>query len=184
MSVVPISRVIMPGRIGRSWVATTTCFGLAALLALLTANRWDHSSACVRCGRRICRRCQCRVWNKEICEGCHHLFDRPETTDPKLRMARLAELRRRGLRVARWATLASVVVPGAGGFLARRPDLSLLGLFFFVWGAVLLLWRHGVVSDPLTVGGAAPLVFSLAGGLIVIGYATVIAAGLRIRRRS
>ena len=180
----PIARMIMPGQLGRSWVATSASFGLIAFLALLFGGRWDHSSTCVRCGRRICRRCQGKIWNKELCEGCHHLFERPETTDTKLRMARLAHLRRREVRVARWATAASVLVPGAGGFLARRPGLAFLGLFFFAWGVVLLMGRDGVVPDPLAVGAAATLAFSLVGGLVAIGYALVVTTGLRIRARS
>ncbi len=180
----PIARMIMPGLLGRSWIATSAGFGLAAFFALLVGGRWHHSSTCTRCGRRICRRCQGKIWNKELCEGCHHLFERPETTDTKLRMARLAQLRRREVRVARWATAASVLVPGAGGFLARRPGLGFLGLFFFAWGAVLLIGRDGVVPDPLAVGAVAPLAFSVAGGLVAIGYALVVTAGLRIRGRS
>jgi hypothetical protein len=178
----PISDALMPGRLGRGWVATSSGFAMAAFLALLIGSRWEHASSCVRCGGRICRRCQGTVWNNKICDGCHHLFDRPETTDPKLRRVRLAELRRRDARVGRVSLAASLLLPGVGGFLARRPDLGFLGLFFFGWGAVLLIWRHGVVSDPLAVGAAAPLAFSLAGAVVAIGYATVIAAGLRIRR--
>ena len=180
----PISRIVMPGRLGHNWITTTAGFGLATFLALLAAGRWDHSSTCVRCGRRLCRRCQGKMWNKELCEGCHHLFQRPDTTDTKLRMARLAQLRRRELRVARWTTAVSVLVPGVGGFLARRPGLGFLGLFFFVWTAVLLMGRNGVVPDPLAVGAAAPLAFSVVGGLVAIGYALVVTAGLRSRGRS
>jgi hypothetical protein len=180
----PIARSIMPGRLGRSWIVTTASFGLVAVLALLTAGRWDHSSTCGRCGRRICRRCQRRIWNKELCEGCHHLFERPDTTDTKLRMARLAQLRRRAARITRCATLASVLVPGVGGFLARRPALGFSGLILFGWGVVLVIGRNGVVPDPLVVGAAAPLAFSLAAGLAAIAYVLVVTAGLRIRGRA
>jgi tetratricopeptide (TPR) repeat protein len=180
----PIARSIMPGWLGRSWIVTTASFGLVAVLALLTAGRWDHSSTCGRCGRRICRRCQRRIWNKDLCEGCHHLFERPDTTDTKLRMARLAQLRRRTARITRWATLASVFVPGVGGFLARRPGLGFLGLILFGWGVVLVIGRNGVVPDPLVIGAAAPLAFSLAAGLAAIAYVLVVTAGLRIRGRA
>jgi hypothetical protein len=182
--VVPVSRILMPGRLGRSPAVTAAGFGLAAFLALVLGGSWEHSSSCVRCGRRICRRCQGRIWNKELCEGCHHLFDRPESTDPKLRATRLAQLRRREAQIARWATLASLVVPGVAGFAARRPGLGFLGLFLFCWSVVLLVWRNGVVADPLAVGALAPLAFSSIGVLAAIAYALVVTAGLRARARS
>ena len=98
-------------------------------------------------------------------------------------MARLSELQERETRVARIATVASLLVPGVAGLLARRPDLGILGLFFFAWALVLILWREGVVVDPLVVGAAGPLVFVVAGSLAVLGYALVVKLGIAIRRR-
>ena len=178
----PVARVLMPGRIGQSWMNTAGAFAAAAVLGLLLGGRWDHASHCGRCGRRICSRCDGTVWNNQICDGCHHLFHRPETTDPTLRMTRLAELRRRESRIERIATIASVLVPGVGGLLARRPDLSFLGLFLFAWAVILFLWRDGIVVDPLAVGAVGPLVFVLAAGLVSLFYAGVVFLGLVIRR--
>ena len=178
----PISRAIMPGELGRDWTHTAGGFAGAALLGLLFGGRWEHSSGCRRCGRRICNRCDGTVWNSQICDGCHHLFHRPETTDPRMRMARLSELKKRESRIGKLAVAASLFVPGVGGLLARRPDLSFLGLVFFTWAAVLYLWRDGVVVDPLSIGTAGPLVFAVAGGCALAGYALVVFVGLVIRR--
>ena len=57
-----------------------------------------------------------------------------------------------------------------------------LGLIFFAWGSVLFLWRDGVVSDPLAIGAAGPLLFAIAGCIAVLGYAGVVGVGLLIRR--
>jgi hypothetical protein len=149
---------------------------------MFLGSRWEHSSACKRCGHRICTRCDGTVWSADICDGCHHLFHRPEATDPKMRHARLSELRERETRIGHLAVASSLLLPGVGGLLARRPNLSLLGLFFFAWGVVLFIWRDGIVADPLTMGAAGSLVFLLAASAVAFCYATVVAAGLWIRR--
>jgi tetratricopeptide (TPR) repeat protein len=179
----PVSRALMPGRLGESWMNTAGGFALVALVGLVARRRWEHSSCCRRCGRRVCNRCDGSVWNSQICDGCHHLFHRPETTDPAMRMARLSDLRKREARLARVAIAASVLVPGVAGLLARRPDLSFLGLFFFAWAGFLALWRDGIVADPLALGIAGPLVFAAAAALSVLGYLGVVSTGLAIRRR-
>lgn len=178
----PVSRAIMPGRLGRNWMATGGGFAAAAALGLLLAGRWERASSCGRCGRRICNRCDSAVWNSQICDGCHHLFHRPETTDPSMRMARLSELRTRETLLGRVSLAASILIPGAGGLLAKRPDLSFLGLFFFAWAAVLILWRDGVVIDPLAIGSVGPLLFVTAAVLSASAYALVVGIGLMIRR--
>ncbi len=177
----PVLGTLVPGLLGQSWMATALGFALAALLALGVAGRWEHSSSCERCGKRICNRCDGTVWNSEICDGCHHLFNRPETTDPRLRVARLSELRERELRLGRISLVASIMVPGVGGLLARRPGLAFLGLFFSAWGVALFVWRDGVIPDPLAVGAAGSLAFLLAGILAGIGYALVVVTGLTVR---
>lgn len=178
----PVWQALMPGRLGESWLHTSGGFLAMALLGLRLRRRWEHSSCCSRCGRRVCSRCDESSWNSQTCNACHQLFHRPETTDPAMRMARLAQLRARESRLDKVAVAGSMLVPGLGGLLAKRADLSFLGLFFFAWAFVLLLWRDGIVADPLAVGTAGPLVFTVAGGMAVLGYLMVIAAGLMIRR--
>ena len=76
----------------------------------------------------------------------------------------------------------SVVVPGAAGLLARRPMLGFLGLLLFAWAVVLFVWRHGVVADPMAVGGAGPLAFLATAGVMVLLYLGVVVSGITIRR--
>jgi len=180
----PVRRALMPGRLGQSWPVTAGAFALVALLSLLSSGRYEHSSTCERCGRRICSRCDGTVWNSEICEGCHHLFHRPQATEPELRMARLAELRERETRLEKVALAASLLVPGVAGLLARRPGLGFVGLLLFAWAAVAFAWRQGVVPDPLALGSAGPLAFFLTGLIAVLGYLVVLAIGLAVQRSS
>lgn len=174
--------VVAPGRLGGGWLVLSGAFAVAALLAAGLSTRFEHSSTCNRCGRRICARCDGTVWSSQTCEACYRLFNRPETTDSALRMARLRALRAREDRLERFATLASLCVPGVGGLLAKRPDLSFVGLLLAVWAAVSLLWRQGVVPDPLAVGAAGPLAFAISGILALIAYFGVSVIGLVVRK--
>jgi tetratricopeptide (TPR) repeat protein len=177
-----VVRLLTPGRLGKSWMNTLGGFLLAALVAVLASSRYQHAGSCGRCGRRICARCDDSMWSNDLCDGCHHLFNRPQGTDPTLRMAKLKALRAREERMQKIYAAISVAVPGAAGLLARRPMLGLLGLFLFAWAVVLFVWRHGVVADPMAVGGAGPLAFLAAAGVMVLLYMGVVVSGITIRR--
>jgi tetratricopeptide (TPR) repeat protein len=174
--------LLTPGLLGESWGNTLGGFGLAALLSVFVAGRYQHASGCGRCGRRICARCDDSMWSTDLCDGCHHLFNRPQGTDPTLRMARLKALRDREERVQKIYGVISVAIPGAAGLLAKRPDLGLLGMLLFAWAVALFVWRNGVVADPIAIGGAGPVAFMVAGGVMALLYVGVMISGIAIRR--
>jgi tetratricopeptide (TPR) repeat protein len=173
---------LMPGRLGQDWKYLAGGFSLLAIIGVLISSRFDQASSCTRCGRRICGRCDGTVWNSETCDGCHHLFHRQETTDPVLRMKRLYELQARDTRLGRLAFVVSFLVPGAGGLLARRPDLGFLGIVTCGFAVVFLAWNKGVVPDPLAVGSAGTIAFVTAGCIALLGYLLIVGTGLMIRR--
>jgi tetratricopeptide (TPR) repeat protein len=173
---------LAPGYLGKNWMHTGGGFVLAALIALILSARYQHAGRCQRCGSRICARCDDSMWSSELCDGCHHLFNRPQGTDPDLRMARLKALRERETKIEKLVTAASFMLPGAAGLLARRPDLSFMGLLLFFWTLVLFAWRGGVVPEPLVLGAVGPLAFILAGCVMALLYVGVLITGLMIRR--
>jgi len=173
---------LAPGRIGESWLMTAGSFTLVVLFGLLFANRFDHSSQCLRCGHRICTRCEETVWSEEICEDCHHLFQYPDSTDPSLRMARLQTLSRRGVMIDRIVLAASVLIPGVAGIASRRPDFAMFGLLLFSWIAAWIVWPFGVFDDPLLMGDAAWLCFLIPGVLAVLSYSGIVIASLVARK--
>jgi tetratricopeptide (TPR) repeat protein len=176
-----VSRVA-PGRLGESPGHVGGALALVFLAGLLLTSRYQHAGRCSRCGRRICARCDDSMWSADLCDGCHHLFNRPQGTDPYLRMARLKALRAREGRIEKLATAASLLVPGVSGLLARRPDLSFVSLVLFATAATLFFWHGGVVPDPLAVGHAGPLVFLVVGTGAALLYAGVVLTGIVIRR--
>jgi len=176
--------IVAPGLLGASWIHALGAFAALAIIAVVMAGRFDQASRCSQCGRRICARCDGIFWNSETCDGCHHLFNQPESTDPSMRMARLSELRRREERSAKIANAVSLLIPGAAGLLARRPDLSFVGVMLFTAGVTMFVWRGGVVPDPLVVGGAGTLFFVIVGSAALGAYGLVVLAGILIRRNS
>jgi len=175
---------VAPGALGRDWRVAAFAFsgvwiGAALLGSRLRASRW-----CARCGSRVCSRCHPESGGRGTCQSCVRLFHETAATDRTLRQARIAALRRRELRWEQVAWVASVIVPGSAGFLARRPFSGLVGAVSFAVGVTCIVWRSGAVPDPLVAGAAAPLAF--VGSAVVAGsaYAIVVATCLAARRRA
>lgn len=174
--------IVAPGWLGESPLHMAGAFALVLFGGGLVSSRFQHAGRCGRCGRRICARCDDSMWSSDLCDGCHHLFNRPQGTDPQLRMARISALRKRESRIDKLSTFASVAVPGVSGLLARRPDLAFVSILFFAATVALLIWRGGVVPDPLAVGNAGPLAFVASGVLMFLLYMGVMFSGILIRR--
>jgi hypothetical protein len=175
---------IAPGVLGRSQEFAAAALALIAILSLVGAARWTASHACERCGRRMCPRCEPDLGGAPDCESCQRLFNQPETTDRAMRVARLHALRFRDRRLARLRVIASVLVPGVAGALARCHLTSLIGVFSATIATIALVWRHGVTPDPLVAGMAAPMVFGLISALALLFYGLSVVFALAARNRS
>jgi hypothetical protein len=97
-------------------------------------------------------------------------------------VARITALRAREQRLDRVACAAAVFVPGAAGLLSRRPLRSLLSTLFFAGAVCAVIWRGGVVPDPLVAGAAAPAAFLGVACLSLIAYAAVVGLSIATRR--
>jgi tetratricopeptide (TPR) repeat protein len=175
---------LAPGLLGSS---PGLAFGVWAAVvagALLMSRNLRPSRSCRRCGRLVCPRCHSQFGAGELCEPCNRLFYQPEHTDRELRLARVEALREREARLDKLAWLASLVVPGVAGLLANRALRSLLGSFFFALALSAVVWRHGVVPDPLVAGAMAPFALLGLAASASIGYAIVVATSLAARWRS
>jgi tetratricopeptide (TPR) repeat protein len=175
---------LLPGRLGRDLETLAAAFALVLLCCTIFGVRLAPSRGCDRCGANICPRCSPENAEGDVCEGCVRLFLHPEKTDRALRLERMTALKRRESRIEKIAALASVVVPGAAGALARRPFASLQGAFFFTLATAAATWSMGVVPDPLVAGAAAPIAFLGLSVLSGLCYATVSGRSLAARRRS
>ncbi len=173
---------VAPGRLGRSPVAAGGALLAVIAGAWLLGSRLRASRWCARCGCRVCPRCHPEITGGELCAACNRLFYQPEQTDRALRLARIEALRDREARLDKLAWGVSIAVPAAAGVLSRRPLHSLLGALFFSIAVGALVWREGVVADPLVAGAAGPFAFLCVSVLAGIGYAIVVGTSLAARR--
>ena len=178
-----LRRPLAPGQLGRDATGAGITFAAVIAVAWAFGGRLSPSRWCARCSGRLCPRCHPETQGNDGCEACMRLFYQPETTDRALRLERVTALRARARRLERAATIASIALPAVAGLLARRPFLSLLGALFFSLATCALVWREGVVPDPLVAGAAAPFAFFGAAVLCLLGYAIVVGAALAARRR-
>jgi tetratricopeptide (TPR) repeat protein len=172
-----------PGRLGRDERTYAAVAVALVLLGGVLGARVEPSRACRRCRERICGRCGPRGGSGELCDGCTTLFFTPEKTDRVLRAERVNELRAREERIAKVHTWLSLLVPGAAGLVAERPLLCWLGATYFSLACAALLWRDGVVPDPLVAGAVAPAVFLGAAAFAAVGYAITVAVSVAARRQ-
>jgi tetratricopeptide (TPR) repeat protein len=178
-----LRQTVAPGHLGRDATGLTIVFAAVIAVASAFGARLSPSRWCARCGGRLCPRCHPDSRGNDACETCTRLFYQPETTDRALRLEKITALRARERRLERIATIASIGIPAAAGVLARRPMLALLGALFFAIAACAVVWREGVVPDPLVAGAAGPFAFLGAAVLATLGYAAVVGAALAARRR-
>jgi tetratricopeptide (TPR) repeat protein len=178
-----LRRPLAPGHLGRDATGLSIVFAAVIAVASAFGARVSPSRWCARCAGRICPRCHPESRGNDACETCKTLFYQPETTDRALRLERITALRARERRRERLATIVSIAVPASAGLLARRPTLSLLGALFFAFAACAVVWRQGVVPDPLIAGAAAPVAFLGGAVLAALAYAIVVGAALATRRR-
>jgi tetratricopeptide (TPR) repeat protein len=173
---------LAPGWLGSDPARTAAAFGLLALGGLTLSRMFRPSGSCVRCGLRMCPRCDRSGGAEGYCEGCTRLHHQPETIDPTLRMARLGALRERQQRIAQIHAVLALLVPGAAGLFASRALLALLGTALFAAALASGLARRGAVPDPLTVGTAGPFWFAVVSGGCVLLYFAVVVLGYALQR--
>ncbi len=178
-----VLKVLAPGRLGEEPRFLAGGLALAFLVGLLAQGRFEHASRCLRCGRRICARCDGEIWSSDLCGACHHLFYKPEETDPMLREARIEVLQARENRLEKTGVIASILLPGVAGMRAQRPDLAFASLLLFMAALLFVVWQEGVVPDPLAVGAGGTFALGVAAVLVSIVYLGVLFSSLISWRR-
>ncbi|MCH8889919.1 MAG: tetratricopeptide repeat protein [Myxococcales bacterium] len=176
--------LIAPGALGQSARFSAGAFASIAILSLAGASRWKRSHWCGRCGRTMCPRCEPELGGEEDCGSCNRLFQHPETTARVMRAVRVSALRSRERRLARVHLIASIVLPGVAGALARCPWASFIGALSAAIATLAIYWRNGVTPDPLTAGAAAPMAFGLISALALFCYSASVIFSLAARSRS
>ena len=90
--------------------------------------------------------------------------------------------RAHGLVLLAWGL--ALLVPGAAGVLAKRPLRGWFGAFCFALAGSAVLWRDGVVPDPLLAGPAALVVFLGTAGVCAFLYVASVVTSLAASRET
>ena len=127
------------------------------------------ATACNRCGRVFCPRCQ-PGRRGELCSQCHHIFVKKEGVDARVRVQKMGDIKSWG-RLVRVRHIACAVLAPGGGHLSNGrfwPGVLLLLPASFFEARVLL--GHGEFPSPWSLGSAASSWFVGAG---VAGFAAL-----------
>lgn len=122
---------------------------------------------CRKCGRILCSRCGGR--EAAVCSQCHHIFVRKDGVDARVRVRKMADIKRSEQLAKMRHLIAAVVLPGGGHFSVGRyaaglifllPASVLLAAFFFGGGALPPAWHlRAMEGRGLAVSGAAAYFF-------------------------
>jgi tetratricopeptide (TPR) repeat protein len=175
---------VAPGRTGRTLRHAAASVVLVVLVFSLLGMRFEPAHGCGRCGERMCARCDADNQGEPLCRACRRLFFQPEKTERGKRLKRIEALRERQERGNRLAAGAAILVPGAAGALSARPFATLFGAFCFALAGACVVWRDGLVPDPLVAGSAATVAFFGVASIAALGHALVVLTSLSARARS
>ncbi len=109
--------------------------GLIVLVISVGALRrkGTYSHYCRKCGKVTCRKCQRPYFSKELCPQCHQIFVKLEGVEARDRVRKMLEVRDRQRKEGLLHRAVSLLLPGAGHFLAGHAirGFVFMGVFVF-----------------------------------------------------
>ena len=145
---------------------------LALSLALKSLMRGPPACCCGRCGRAYCWGCEGEPGPVGLCPQCVDVAEGLQNSNPEARSLKVRQVARYQSAARLGRRLISVVLPGAGHFLAGktlRGSVLLLGWFFLCLHLVL---DRALLSFPgytAAVGGVPMLLIGLLGAVWLLG---------------
>jgi len=177
-----LRRPVAPGMLGRwAWLPALS-FALLAGLALAAAGRIERSGGCAECGTRLCRRCGTPGDSQRLCAGCARRRLEAHRGGP-WDAARPEAASGPAALLAGVLRVAGYLLPGLVGRAPRRPTLAVAALVAGAAALAAFVGRHGIVSDPASVGGAGPLALGCASAALAALHAGLASAARAGGRR-
>jgi len=141
-----------------SWLYPALGAALLFLLGFLSRSG-AASSACQKCGRPVCRRCDPELpAQSELCAQCVNVFVKKNAVAAPLRVRKQLEVDRHQTRVGRLSYLFGLICSGAGHVFYGLPVRGVAYTFLFLFVGFSVFYRQGVLRPPY---GAAPLLLRL-----------------------
>lgn len=151
--------------------------GMALLVFLIGFGRrgFNASSACDKCGRAVCRRCDPELGiGSTLCNQCVHVFARKSAVPPPVKVRKQHEVARYQTRLDRLSYVFGSLCSGAGHIFSGTPVRGALYAFLFLFLGFNFVFRSGVLRAPF---GSAPELLRLVPLLI----AFLLVYGLTLR---
>ncbi len=173
--------LIAPGRLSSMWLSVVA-FVLIAIVSGVLSRFFECSFWCQSCHRSCCPHCEAVVREKNLCESCDILYNRPALTDKTLREKRITELRKLDKVLRRVKITLTVLVPGLGGLMARRFVFALIMTLIFAGAVVGFSSVSQIVPDPMITGGTEVFLLSVAAVVFLAVYGLLLLISLRLLR--
>ena len=160
------------GNVDPKFATPVALLGVALVVLLgFLRTRGKFARPCEQCGRPVCRRCDPELSSLgKQCNQCVHLFGRTAAVAGPERVRKQLEIRRHETRNQRTAYLLGALVSGTGQVVTGSVLRGGGYLFLFVFAAVELFLRHGVLRAPY---GPAPLWLRTAPSALLLLYVYV-----------
>ncbi len=144
---------------------------VAALLAALGASRSSlkPSSACRKCGRPVCARCDPGLPAEELCGQCVNVFLRKSVADPPARIRKEARVRAYQILRTRFLRALSLFSGGGGHVMMGEVALGTGLLFALAFCVTLAAGVPQVIRSPES-GIAAVATAGLAAAVVAAVY--------------
>ncbi len=152
---------------------------LAAILTILAApflffkrRRSGLAGACIKCGRTFCHRCKSAHESTTYCTQCIHIYLKRDGVSLDSKRAKLEEVHDHQTGIVIRNRFFATFFPGSAQLLEGRTIAGVIGLFFFVFCALLAL-SIGRLAPVLTGELAKDLVRLFGAVLAVVLWATM-----------
>jgi tetratricopeptide (TPR) repeat protein len=172
-----LRRGLAPGVLGAGSTSIALSLLVVGLLACAAGRRFEPTRFCRECGARSCPRCDDPPPGLAVCRDCARIPHRPgDAQASERRSERRAALAKRRSGLVRRRRLASALVPGAAGLVARRPWLVLAGACAFTGALAASPVGLRPLVDPLAAGDAGRWMLGASALVLAVVHALVASA--------
>src|SRR5258708_5498489 len=145
---------------------------LAGLFLFFKRRRSGLAGACIKCGRTFCHRCKSAHESTTYCTQCIHIYLKRDGVSLDSKRAKLEEVHDHQTGIVIRNRFFATFFPGSAQLLEGRTIAGVIGLFFFVFCALLAL-SIGRLAPVLTGELAKDLVRLFGAVLAVVLWATM-----------
>ena len=149
---------------------------LLLMFALYISDRYSSPGAykCIRCGEIYCRKCEKKIFHKNVCHICYKTLVKMDELTPKERVEKILEIQHYKIRRNQTMKILTLIFPGIGHIYygwSVSGAVKLLLFNFFIFST--LLWFY--IPTPVSMDLLSSFFrWASVTGLIVVYVTTVV----------